>query len=69
MSADFPFVIDCATSINQRGKIEKYERLSLDTPRGMVIDYEGSERTDTSGVRPLSVWRKTGTISNVMMLY
>ncbi|CAM9105604.1 unnamed protein product, partial [Ectocarpus fasciculatus] len=47
---DFPFVIDCATSINQRGKIEKYERLGLDTPRGMVIDHEGNERTDTSGI-------------------
>lgn len=43
-------MIDCATSINQRGKIEKYERLGLDTPRGMVIDHEGNERTDTSGV-------------------
>ena len=46
----FPFVIDCATSINQRGKIEKYERLGLDTPRGMVIDNDGNERTDTSQV-------------------
>ena len=23
---DFPFVIDCATSVNQRGKIERYAR-------------------------------------------
>jgi len=43
----FPFVIDCATSINQRGKIEKYERLNMDTPKGMVIDLEGEERTGT----------------------
>ena len=47
---EFPFVLDCATSINQRGKIEKYERLGLDTPRGMVIDNEGNERTDSPGV-------------------
>ena len=33
----FPFVIDCASSINQRGKIEKYARLGMDTPRGMVV--------------------------------
>jgi len=26
---DFPFVIDCATSVNQRGKIEKYARMEL----------------------------------------
>ncbi len=47
---DFPFVIDCASSINQRGKIEKYERLGLETPRGMVIDNHGNERTDTRQV-------------------
>mmetsp|Transcript_99291 Transcript_99291/g.194981 ORF Transcript_99291/g.194981 Transcript_99291/m.194981 type:complete len:454 (-) Transcript_99291:318-1679(-) len=47
---EFPFVIDCATSINQRGKIEKYERLGMDTPKGMVIDTEGKERTDTKQI-------------------
>lgn len=47
---EFPFVIDCATSINQRGKIEKYERLGMDTPKGMVIDTEGKERTDTAQI-------------------
>lgn len=49
-SDPFPFVIDCATSINQRGKIEKYERLGKDTPKGMVVDLQGCERTDTSGI-------------------
>lgn len=47
---DFPFVIDCATSINQRGKIEKYAREGVDTPKGAVIDIEGIERTDTEGI-------------------
>eukprot|EP00979_Chaetoceros_neogracilis_P007345 scaffold1531_cov247-Chaetoceros_neogracile.AAC.1 len=47
---DFPFVIDCATSVNQRGKIEKYARDGVDTPRGAVIDNEGIERTDTEGI-------------------
>ena len=46
----FPFVIDCATSVNQRGKIEKYARDGVDTPRGAVIDNEGVERTDTEGI-------------------
>lgn len=50
-SADeFPFVLDCATSINQRGKIEKYARLGRDTPKGMVIDLDGNERTDSDGI-------------------
>lgn len=47
---EFPFVIDCATSVNQRGKIEKYAREGVDTPRGAVIDNEGIERTDTEGI-------------------
>lgn len=47
---DFPFVIDCATSINQRGKIEKYAREGVETPQGAVIDIEGVERTDTQGI-------------------
>jgi LDH2 family malate/lactate/ureidoglycolate dehydrogenase len=34
------------------GKIEKYERLGMDTPKGMVIDTEGKERTDTVQVLP-----------------
>lgn len=32
------------------GKIEKYERLGMDTPKGMVIDTEGKERTDTKQI-------------------
>jgi LDH2 family malate/lactate/ureidoglycolate dehydrogenase len=47
---DFPFVIDCATSINQRGKIERYGREGVDTPKGVVIDDQGLERTDTEGI-------------------
>ena len=47
---DFPFVIDCATSTNQRGKIEKYAREGVPTPQGAVIDLDGIERTDTDGI-------------------
>ncbi|EJK50240.1 hypothetical protein THAOC_30817 [Thalassiosira oceanica] len=47
---EWPFVIDCATSVNQRGKIERYAREGLDTPRGAVIDDQGIERTDTEGI-------------------
>lgn len=49
-SDPFPFVIDCATSVNQRGKIERYAREGKDTPRGAVIDDQGIERTDTEGI-------------------
>ncbi len=47
---DFPFVIDCATSINQRGKIELYARQGKPTPAGCVIDQEGNIRTDSIGI-------------------
>jgi L-2-hydroxycarboxylate dehydrogenase (NAD+) len=46
----FPFNIDCATSVNQRGKIEKYARFGQPTPKGCVIDNMGVERTDTEGI-------------------
>ena len=47
---DFPFVIDCATSVTQRGKIEVYGRTGKDLPHGWVIDENGRDRTDTAAV-------------------
>ena len=44
---EFPFVIDCATSLTQRGKIELYDRVDKETPEGWVIDQTGKTRTDT----------------------
>ena len=42
----FPFILDCATSVAQRGKIEVYARAGKDIPAGWVIDAEGKTRTD-----------------------
>lgn len=47
---DFPFVIDCATSITQRGKIEYFARIGKDTPAGMVIGRDGSALTDSPSI-------------------
>lgn len=47
---DFPFVIDCATSVSQRGKIEVYDRADKDLPEGWVIDQSGHYRTDTKQI-------------------
>lgn len=47
---DFPFVLDCATSISQRGKIEYYARNGMDTPAGMVIGKDGSAMTDSPAI-------------------
>ena len=43
---EFPFVIDCATSVTQRGKIELYAREDRKMPPGWVIDVEGHSKTD-----------------------
>jgi L-2-hydroxycarboxylate dehydrogenase (NAD+) len=47
---EFPFVLDCATSVSQRGKLEVYGRLGKELPPGWVIDREGKTRTDTKQV-------------------
>lgn len=47
---EFPFLIDCATSVSQRGKIEVYDREGKDIPPGWVIDENGNTRTDTAQI-------------------
>lgn len=46
----FDFVLDCATSISQRGKIEYYARVGKDTPAGMVIGRDGKPHTDSAAI-------------------
>jgi LDH2 family malate/lactate/ureidoglycolate dehydrogenase len=46
----FPFLLDCATSITQRGKVELYARLGKDLPKGWVIDENGESKTDSREV-------------------
>lgn len=46
----FPFLLDCATSVSQRGKIEKYARMGEKIPSGWVIDRQGKTRTDTKEI-------------------
>ncbi|MCE5328987.1 Ldh family oxidoreductase [bacterium] len=46
----FSFVIDCATSITQRGKIELYAREGKKLPPGWVIDQDGNTKTDPAVV-------------------
>jgi LDH2 family malate/lactate/ureidoglycolate dehydrogenase len=47
---EFPFCIDCATSIVQRGKIEYYARTGADTPAGTVVANDGSAMTDSAAI-------------------
>ncbi|HZK10639.1 MAG TPA: Ldh family oxidoreductase [Clostridia bacterium] len=47
---DFPFMLDCATSIIQRGKIEYWNRLGQDVPSGMVVGKDGQPQTDSAKI-------------------
>lgn len=47
---EFPFVLDCATSISQRGKIEYYARMGMSTPAGYVIGRDGTALTDSDEI-------------------
>ncbi|PKK95577.1 MAG: lactate dehydrogenase [Tenericutes bacterium HGW-Tenericutes-5] len=47
---DFPFVLDCATSITQRGKIEYFAKTGKDTPKGMVVGRDGLAKTDSKQI-------------------
>jgi len=46
----FPFVLDCATSLVQRGKIEVYARAGKRLPEGWVIGEKGQSLTDSEKV-------------------
>jgi LDH2 family malate/lactate/ureidoglycolate dehydrogenase len=47
---EFPFILDCATSITQRGKIEVYARIGKRVPEGLVIDPDGESITDPDAI-------------------
>lgn len=42
----FPFTLDCATSIIQRGKVEVYARTEKPLSEGLIIDDKGNYMTD-----------------------
>ncbi|HIU24911.1 MAG TPA: Ldh family oxidoreductase [Candidatus Copromorpha excrementigallinarum] len=47
---EFPFMLDCATSISQRGKIEYFARNNMPTPEGVVIGNDGKSLTDSKEI-------------------
>jgi len=49
-SYGYPFLLDCATSLSQRGKIEVYERYNKELPLGWVIGKDGKAKTNSSEV-------------------
>ena len=47
---EFPFLIDCATSIIQRGKIEVYNRMHKILPNDVIITKNGNSETNPTDV-------------------
>lgn len=47
---DFPFILDCATSIIQRGRIEYYAKNNKETPSGLVIARDGKALTNSQEI-------------------
>jgi LDH2 family malate/lactate/ureidoglycolate dehydrogenase len=48
-----PFLLDMATTVVARGKVEVYARRGKDLPLGWVVDEQGRETTDTAHVEDL----------------
>ena len=46
----YPFLIDCATSIIQRGKVEVYNRSNKSLPNGVIITKNGKTKNDPDEV-------------------
>lgn len=47
---DFPFFLDCATSVSQRGKFEFYAKNDKPLPPGWVVSRDGEVKTDAKQV-------------------
>ncbi|MBN2778554.1 MAG: Ldh family oxidoreductase [Bacteroidales bacterium] len=47
---EFPFFLDCATSVSQRGKFEYYAKNGKELPKGWVIDKDGNSKTNAQEV-------------------
>ena len=62
---DFDFVIDCATSITQNGKIEYYERIGEDVHPGTVIDEDGNPVTGDAGVALKKIRQGTAALTTL----
>ncbi|MHA1436336.1 MAG: Ldh family oxidoreductase [Promethearchaeota archaeon] len=59
---EFPFLIDCATSIIQRGKVEVYSRINKPLPENTVIDDKGEILTDPNLVLEKMLERKAALL-------
>jgi LDH2 family malate/lactate/ureidoglycolate dehydrogenase len=58
----FPFLLDCATSIIQRGKVEVNARINKPLPENTVIDEKGDTLTDPNKILEKMLKRKAALL-------
>lgn len=59
---EFPFLLDCATSIIQRGKVELYERIEKPLPENTVINDKGETITNAREILDRMLERKAALL-------
>jgi LDH2 family malate/lactate/ureidoglycolate dehydrogenase len=59
---DFPFLIDCATSIIQRGKVELNSRIDKPMPENTVVGEDGNFLQDPNQILDLMLQRKAALL-------
>lgn len=62
---DFDFLIDCATSITQNGKIEYYARIGEDVHPGTIIDIDGNPVSGDAGVALKKIRNGTAALTTL----
>jgi LDH2 family malate/lactate/ureidoglycolate dehydrogenase len=62
---DFDFLIDCATSITQNGKVEYYERIGEPVHPGTIIDIDGNPVEGDAGVALKKIRNGTAALTTL----
>lgn len=62
---DFDFIIDCATSITQNGKIEYYARIGEDVHPGTIVDINGNPVEGDAGAALKQIRNGTAALTTL----
>ena len=62
---DFDFLIDCATSITQNGKVEYYARIGEDVHEGTIIDIDGNPVTGDASIALKKIRNGTAALTTL----
>ncbi len=62
---EFDFIIDCATSVTQNGKVEYYERIGEDVHPGTIIGLDGEPVEGDAGVALKKIRQGTAALTTL----